>query len=210
MKAGEKMQKEENSLSSAAMRKSAGISFLEALFIGLTLMALIGGGLVHTIQKTHQTKISTVTENGEAIAQWLRSAYLLKQISTPSDNAPCAENSINTELACFQDIIGENGIFSTLKNPFFPERDSAPIIALFQGNASSPVTGKPCGELAERFSILTASGHYLGKPRFWRGTILIYLREYTAREQGLRRYFVVGFCDFKDRYQQLSTNIFLS
>ena len=101
-------------------------------------------------------------------------------------------------------------LFSTLQNPFFPERDSAPIIALFQRNASSPVTGKPCGELAERFSILTASGHYLGKPRFWRGTILIYLREYTAREQGLRRYFVVGFCDFKDRYQQLSTNIFLS
>ncbi|MGB0234755.1 MAG: hypothetical protein ACPGAC_05815 [Candidatus Puniceispirillaceae bacterium] len=210
MKAGEKTQKEEDSLSSAAMRKSAGVSFLEALFIGLTLMALIGGGLVHTIQKTHQTKISTVTENGEAIAQWLRSAYLLKQISTPLDNAPCAENSINTELACFQDIIDENGIFSTLKNPFFPERDSAPIIALFQGNASSPVTGKPCGELAQRFSILTASGHYLGKPRFWRGTILIYLREYTAQEQGLRRYFVVGFCDFKDRYQQLSTNIFLS
>ena len=189
MKAGEKMQKEENSLSSAAMGKSAGISFLEALFIGLTLMALIGGGLVHSIQKTHQTKISTVTENGEAIAQWLRSAYLLKQISTPSDNSPCAENSINTELACFQDIIGENGIFSTLQNPFFPERDSAPIIALFQGNASSPVTGKPCGELAERFSILTASGHYLGKPRFWRGTILIYLREYTAREQTLRQIF---------------------
>ena len=210
MKAGEKTKKEENSLSSAAMSRPAGVSFLEALFIGLTLMALIGGGLVHTIQKTHQTKISTVTENGEAIAQWLRSAYLLKQISTPSDNAPCAENSINTELACFQDIIDENGIFSTLKNPFFPERDSAPIIALFQGNASSPVTGKPCAELAERFSILTASGHYLGKPRFWRGTILIYLREYTAQEQGLRRYFVVGFCDFKDRYQQLSTNIFLS
>jgi len=210
MKAGEKTQKEEDSLSSAAMRKSAGVSFLEALFIGLTLMALIGGGLVHTIQKTHQTKISTVTENGEAIAQWLRSAYLLKQISTPSDNAPCAENSINTELACFQDIIDENGIFSTLKNPFFPERDSAPIIALFQGNASSPVTGKPCAELAERFSILTASGHYLGKPRFWRGTIVIYLREYTAQEQGLRRYFMVGFCDFKERYQQLSTNIFLS
>ena len=210
MKAGEKTQKEEDSLSSAAMRKSAGVSFLEALFIGLTLMALIGGGLVHTIQKTHQTKISTVTENGEAIAQWLRSAYLLKQISTPSDNAPCAENSINTELACFQDIIDENGIFSTLKNPLFPERDSAPIIALFQGNASSPVTGKPCAELAERFSILTASGHYLGKPRFWRGTIVIYLREYTAQEQGLRRYFMVGFCDFKERYQQLSTNIFLS
>ena len=210
MKAGEKTQKEEDSLSSAAMRKSAGVSFLEALFIGLTLMALIGGGLVHTIQKTHQTKISTVTENGEAIAQWLRSAYLLKQISTPSDNAPCAENSINTELACFQDIIDENGIFSTLKNPFFPERDSAPIIALFQGNASSPVTGKPCGELAQRFSILTASGHYLGKPRFWRGTIVIYLREYTAQEQGLRRYLMVGFCDFKERYQQLSTNIFLS
>jgi hypothetical protein len=210
MKAGEKTQKEEDSLSSAAMRKSAGVSFLEALFIGLTLMALIGGGLVHTIQKTHQTKISTVTENGEAIAQWLRSAYLLKQISTPSDNAPCAENSINTELACFQDIIDENGIFSTLKNPFFPERDSAPIIALFQGNASSPVTGKPCAELAERFSILMASGHYLGKPRFWRGTIVIYLREYTAQEQGLRRYFMVGFCDFKERYQQLSTNIFLS
>ena len=79
MKAGEKTQKEEDSLSSAAMRKSAGVSFLEALFIGLTLMALIGGGLVHTIQKTYQTKISTVTENGEAIAQWLRSAYLLKQ-----------------------------------------------------------------------------------------------------------------------------------
>ena len=210
MKAGEKMQKEENSLSSAAMGKSAGISFLEALFIGLTLMALMGGSLVHSIQKTHQTKISTATENGEAIAQWLRSAYLLKQISTPSDNAPCAKTSINTELACFQDIIGENGISSTLQNPFFPERDSAPIIALFQGNASSPVTGKPCGELAERFSILTASGHYLGKPRFWRGTSVIYLREYTAREQGLRRYFVVGFCDFKDRYQQLSTNIFLS
>ena len=210
MKAGEKTQKEEDSLSSAAMRKSAGVSFLEALFIGLTLMALIGGGLVHTIQKTHQTKISTVTENGEAIAQWLRSAYLLKQITTPSDNAPCAENSINTELACFQDIIDENGIFSTLKNPFFPERDSAPIIALFQGNASSPVTGKPCAELAERFSILTASGHYLGKPRFWRGTIVIYLSEYTAQEQGLRRYFMVGFCDFKERYQQLSTNIFLS
>ena len=210
MKAGEKMQKEEHSLSSAAMRKSAGISFLEALFIGLTLMALIGGGLVHSIQKTHQTKISTATKNGEAIAQWLRSAYLLKQISTPSENAPCGETSINTELACFQDIIGEKGIFSTLQNPFFPERDSAPIIALFKGNASSPVTGKPCGELAERFSILTASGYYLGKPRFWRGTILIYLREYTAREQGLRRYFVVGFCDFKDRYQQLSTNIFLS
>jgi len=210
MKAGEKTRKEEDSLSSAAMSRPAGVSFLEALFIGLTLMALIGGGLVHTIQKTHQTKISTVTENGEAIAQWLRSAYLLKQISTPSDNAPCAENSINTELACFQDIIDENGIFSTLKNPFFPERDSAPIIALFQGNASSPVTGKPCAELAERFSILTASGHYLGKPRFWRGTIVIYLREYTAQEQGLRRYFMVGFCDFKERYQQLSTNIFLS
>ena len=210
MKAGEKTQKEEDSLSSAAMRKSAGVSFLEALFIGLTLMALLGGGLVHTIQKTYQTKISTVTENGEAIAQWLRSAYLLKQISTPSDNAPCAENSINTELACFQDIIDENGIFSTLKNPFFPERDSAPIIALFQGNASSPVTGKPCAELAERFFILKASGHYLGKPRFWRGTIVIYLREYTAQEQGLRRYFMVGFCDFKERYQQLSTNIFLS
>ena len=210
MKAGEKTQKEEDSLSSAAMRKSAGVSFLEALFIGLTLMALIGGGLVHTIQKTHQTKISTVTENGEAIAQWLRSAYLLKQISTPLDNAPCAENSINTELACFQDIIDENGIFSTLKNPFFPERDSAPIIALFQGSVPSPVTGKPCGELADRFSILTASGDYLGKPRFWRGTIVIYLREYTAQEQGLRRYFMVGFCDFKERYQQLSTNIFLS
>ncbi|MGB1228912.1 MAG: hypothetical protein ACPG4L_05765 [Candidatus Puniceispirillaceae bacterium] len=210
MKAGEKTKKEENSLSSAAMSRPAGVSFLEALFIGLALMALIGCGLVHTIQKTHQTKISTVTENGEAIAQWLRSAYLLKQISTPLDNAPCAENSINTELACFQDIIDENGIFSTLQNPFFPERDSAAIIALFQGNASSPVTGKPCGELAQRFSILTASGHYLGKPRFWRGTILIYLREYTAQEQGLRRYFVVGFCDFKDRYQQLSTNIFLS
>lgn len=210
MKAGEKTRKEEDSLSSASMSRPAGVSFLEALFIGLTLMALIGGGLVHTIQKTHQTKISTVTENGEAIAQWLRSAYLLKQISTPSDNAPCAENSINTELACFQEMIGQNGIFSTLKNPFFPERDSAPIIALFQGSIPSPVTGKPCGELADRFSILTASGHYLGKPRFWRGTIVIYLREYTAPQPALNRYFVVGYCDNEGRYQQLSANIFLS
>ena len=71
MKAGGKMQKEENSLSSAAMGKSAGISFLEALFIGLTIIALIGGGLVRSIQKTHQTKFSTVKENGEAIVQWL-------------------------------------------------------------------------------------------------------------------------------------------
>ena len=210
MKAGEKTRKDQNSLSPAAMTKSAGVSFLEALFIGLTLMALIGGGLVHTIQKTHQTKISIVAENGEAIAQWLRSAYLLKQISTPSDNAPCAENSINTELACFQEMIGQNGIFSTLKNPFFPERDSAPIIALFQGNASSPVTGKPCGELAVQFSILTASGYYLGKPRFWRGTIVIYLREYTAPQPALNRYFVVGYCDNEGRYKQLSANIFLS
>ena len=132
MKAGGKMQKEENSLSSAAMGKSAGISFLEALFIGLTIIALIGGGLVRSIQKTHQTKISTVTENGEAIVQWLHSAYLLKQISTPSDNALCAENSINTGLACFQEMISQNDVFSNLKNPFFPERDSAPIIALFQ------------------------------------------------------------------------------
>ena len=210
MRAGEKTQKKENSLSSVAISKSAGVSFLEALFIGLTFMALIGGGLFHTIQKTHQTKISTVTENGEAIAQWLRPAYLLKQISTPSDNSPCAENSINTGLACFQEMIGQNGIFSTLRNPFFPERDSAPIIALFQGNASSPVTGKPCGELANQFSILTASAHYLGKPRFWRGTILIYLREYTAPQPALNRYFVVGYCDNEGRYQQLSANIFLS
>ena len=210
MKAGEKMRKEENSLSSAAIGKSVGISFLEALFIGLTLMALIGGGLVHSIQKTHQTKISTVTENGEAIGQWLRSAYLLKQIGTPSDNALCAENSTNTGLACFQEMISQNVVFSTLKNPFFPERGSAPIIALFQRNASSPVTGKPCGELADQFSILTASGHYLGKPRFWRGTVVIYLREYTAPQPALNRYFEVGFCDIKDRYQQLSTNIFLS
>ena len=210
MSAGKNRQQDQNSFSSAVITKSAGLSFLEALFIGLTLMALIGGGLVQAVQKTHQTKILIITENGEAIAQWLHSAYLLKQISTPSDDLPCKENSIDTELACFQEMLDGNSIFSTLKNPFFPERDSAPIIALFQGNVPSPITGKSCGKLADRFSILTASGYYLGKPRFWRGTILIYLREYTAREQGLSRYFVVGFCDFKDRYQQLSTNIFLS
>jgi len=216
MRAGKKRQKKENTHLPGAIAKSAGagflpaISFLEALFIGLTLIALFGGGLTHIIQKSHQTKISTVTENGQAIAQWLRSAYLLKQISTPSDNAPCAKNTVRTELACFQELIAQNGIFATLKNPFYPERDSAPIMALFHGNAPSPVTGKPCGELADQFSILTASGHYSGKPRFWRGTILIYLRENTARQQALNRYFMVGYCDDEGRYQPLSANIFLS
>ena len=120
MKAGEKMQKEENSLSSAAMGKSAGISFLEALFIRADPYGSNGRQPSSFYPKDPSDKISTATENGEAIAQWLRSAYLLKQISTPSDNAPCAKTSINTELACFQDIIGENGVILYSAKPFFP------------------------------------------------------------------------------------------
>ena len=118
MSAGKNRQQDQNSFSSAVITKSAGLSFLEALFIGLALMALIGGGLVQAVQKTHQTKILIITENGEAIAQWLHSAYLLKQISTPSDDLPCKGNSIDTELACFQEMLDRNSIFSTLKNPF--------------------------------------------------------------------------------------------
>ena len=69
-------------------------------------MALIGGGLVQAVQKTHQTKI-LINGKWGGNSPMASSAYLLKQISTPSDDLPCKENSIDTELACFQEMLGK-------------------------------------------------------------------------------------------------------
>lgn len=184
-----------------------GLSWLEALFIGLAIAAILIGSVLHAYTNVEQKKLNALTQNSQAVGQWLQAAYLLSQSPGQTNITMCDMEKTRSGKDCITELISRNDILLSLKNPYFQNSENAPIFAVFEGQGSPPAAGRSCRHLAEQFSIITSAGLYQGKPSFWRGTILIYFQEEIRQISGPIRSLFVGYCDGGGRYQRLPIDI---
>ena len=190
-----------------------GLSFVENLFICLTLGALFFGIIISWYTQSTEVKLAQTKQSGLAVSEWIQSAYRLKSASLnlsyeTGEARHCAGDERPISKACILDLIQEDNIFKSLQNPFFPENRNASLIAVFDGQAGLLEEGSPCASLSEAFSLFTASGLFNGKPKAWRGTIMLYVplsnRKTPDREiSDNKAELITGYCNQGGRYERL-------
>lgn len=203
----ESRPKSDQEIGQEGRRNWRGLSWLEALFIGLGLAALIIGSALQAYFDTKQDKLDRLARNSQAVGQWLQTTYLLSQSGGQTSIAMCDSKQTPSGNACIAELISKNNVLSSLKNPYFQDLDSASVFAVFQGADSPLLAGRPCSHLAEQFTIITSAGMYNGKPSLWRGTIILYFQEENSQSPKPPRTLVVGYCDGSGHYQPLPTDI---
>ena len=138
-----------------------GLSFVERLFICLTIGALFFGLIISWYTQSTETKLTQTKQSGIAVSQWIQSAYRLKNTrlnlsDETGETRYCAETEKLISKACILELIQENNIFKSLENPFFPENRNASLIAVFDSQAGIPEDVSPCASLSDSFSLFTA------------------------------------------------------
>ena len=190
-------------------RHRQGISQLEAWFIGLGVVALIFGSALHTYFDKRQEKLDTLIQNSQAVGQWLQAAYLLSQSTGQTSVTMCDIGKTRSGKACITELISQSDVLLSLKNPYFMDSESASVFAVFDGGGRIPAAGRPCSHLANQFTIFTPAGLYLGKPIFWRGTIILNFQQKNRDLSVVSQRLIVGYCDGGGRYQRLPMDITL-
>lgn len=208
----------ENKQAGQARSSFPGLSFVENLFICLTLGALFFGLIISWYTQSTEAKLTQTKQSGMAVSQWIQSAYRLKSASLnlsdeKGEARHCAGDERPISKACILELIQENNIFKSLQNPFFPENRNASLIAVFGGQAGLLEQGSPCASLSESFSLFTASGLFNGKPEAWRGTIMLYVpqsdKKVADRKTPDRKIsdnkteLITGYCNQGGRYERL-------
>ena len=185
-----------------------GLSFVERLFICLTIGALFFSLIISWYTQSTEAKLTQTKQSGMAVSQWIRSAYRLKNTSLnlsyeTEEARHCAGDERPISKACILELIQENNIFKSLQNPFFPENRNASLIAVFDGQAGLLEEGSPCANLSESFSLFTASGLFNGKPKAWRGTIMLFLPLSDRKAPDNKTELITGYCNQGGRYVRL-------
>lgn len=189
-----------------------GLSFVERLFICLTVGALFFGLVISWYAQSTEQKLTQTKQGGMAVSQWIKSAYLLKDTSLSlsdkgADPSSCTAEKMLVSKSCVLELIQENSMLKSLQNPFFPESENASLIAVFEGQAGIPKNGSPCGSLSETFAIFTAAGLFKGKPKAWRGTIMLQLSAAAEKTSDNKAKLMAGYCDEGGRYERLEAEI---
>ena len=195
-----------------------GLSFVERLFICLTIGALFFGLIISWYTQSTETKLTQTKQSGIAVSQWIQSAYRLKttrlNLSDETGEARyCAGKEKPISKACILELIQDNNIFKSLQNPFFPENRNASLIAVFDSQAGIPEDVSPCASLSDSFSLFTASGLFNGKPKAWRGTIMLYVplsdkktsdkQTSDSKTSDNKAELITGYCNEGGRYERL-------
>ena len=207
MASNTKQSDEENGLKIRSGSRLHGLSRLEALFVGLGVAAFIIGSALHAYFDTKQDKLDRLIENSQAVGQWLQAAYLLSQSTGQTSIGMCDIGKTRSGEACVSELISRNDVLLSLKNPFFSGSESASVFAIFEGEDSLSLAGKPCSHLADKFTIVTSAGTYHGKPSFWRGTIVLSFQEVSRQFPKHPHRLIVGYCDGGGRYQPSANHI---
>ncbi len=185
-----------------------GLSFIENLFICLTLGALFFGLIISWYSQSTEAKLTETKQSGMAVSQWIQSAYRLKNSSLnlsekTEEHRYCMGKGRPISKACILELIQENAIFKSLQNPFFPENRNASLIAVFDSHVGLPENGSPCSSLSDSFSLFTASGLFNGKPKSWRGTIMLSVPSADRKILDDKTELITGYCNQGGRYERL-------